>query len=123
MEDTETDAIKNAFAEFRTVVDNDSVSHDTILALLPGGDPNVPENPLLKGFHSFLKSVAPRLLPPRIGTIEVSQDDVLKRTRSQLSWVGRNEHKIIFASQTKQERKKNLPVPDDFPPPPLMPIE
>ena len=53
------EGMANVYTRFRTV-DADSKSGDVNVVVLPGGDPNMPENPGLVAAHKWLRGLVPK---------------------------------------------------------------
>ena len=73
----------------------DSDNEDLLIFTVPGAPIDVPSNKNLETVHKKIKSISPKLQPPKLGKIEIAHADVLIRTREKVAFKGNNEHHII----------------------------
>ena len=79
----------------------DGESDDLLMVIVPGPPPNAPSSKNLETVHKKLKGVVPRMQPPKIGKVEMSSADILRRAKNRGVFTGLIEDHIVFTMQKK----------------------
>lgn len=81
-------------------------SEDVVAVVTSGPPSNAPTDRNVIVAHARLKALQPQHQKPKIGTIEIARNDILQRTRTKKAFVGQNEHRIIFTTQSKKTQQR-----------------
>ena len=81
-------------------------SEDVVAVVTSGPPPNPATDRNVIVAHARLKALQPQHQKPKIGTIEIARNDILQRTRAKKAFIGQNEHRIIFTTQSKKTQQR-----------------
>ena len=81
LEPEHMDALLQVYCTYRTT-SPDEPGTDVLMAIVPGSAPSEPSNSNLLMIHQKMKKFKPKLQPPKIGTIRMSQSDIISRVRN-----------------------------------------
>ena len=99
------DGMFQTYNKTRRVIE--SVSDDVLVCIVPGPLADDPENPNLSAVVRNFKKFTPKNQKPRIGRIDVVQQDALRSCRSANSFnASRGEDNLVFTT----ERKGNIAI-------------
>ena len=95
------DPITEVYAIGKTAGPTGGDSEDILMVVVPGPPPNAPGTKNVATVHSVLKNISPKLQSPKIGKIEISTVDILRRSKKHRAFTGTNENNIVFSMQAK----------------------
>ena len=88
------------YSKFRTEAEN-RTSDDILVTVLPGAPPNTPSNSDLQKVFDRYKHIVPKHQSPKVGVVELHQQDLLRRVKGKASWQGKCEDNIVFTQERK----------------------
>ena len=91
--------IKNIYGTFRTERPSDHLSEDVIACIVPGRSGDSPVNEVLDKAWKSLKCLGNKHIGPKIGSIRVSQEDVLAQIYTRGLWNRPPESHLLFTYQ------------------------
>ena len=99
-EDGDTLAVvKNIYQTFATQRASDNLSEDIVACVVPGRQSDNPTNDVLSSAWKSMKALGNRHIGPKVGTIRVSQEEILAQTYTRGLWNIAPEHHLIFTYQ------------------------
>ena len=89
------------------VCKDDATGSDVIGIITTGPPANTAVDKNLMVAHTRMRTLAPKHQKPKIGGIQISRSEILQRVKSKNAFVGQNEHKFTFTTQSphKIQRK------------------
>ena len=91
--------LKNVYQAFATQRATDHLCEDIVACVVPGRQGDTPTNEALNTAWKSLKVLANRHVGPKIGTIRVSQEDVLSQMYTRGLWNPSPEYNLLFTYQ------------------------
>ena len=91
--------VKNIYQTFRTERASDNLSEDIVAVTVPGRNGDAPQNEILNTAWKSLKALGNKHIGPKVGSIRVSQDDVLSQVYTRGIWNRPPEHHFVFTYQ------------------------
>ena len=90
---------------------DDATGSDVIAVVTTGPPANTAVDKSVMVAHARMKKLSPKHQKPKIGSIEISGTEVLQRVKSKNAFVGQNEHKLTFTTQsTNKIQRKSFSV-------------
>ena len=101
------DGMFETYIKTRRMVDG--VSDDVLACIVPGALTDDPENPNLSAVVKNLKRLVPKQQKPRIGRIDVNQQDAMRSCRSANTFnASRGEDNLVFTTERKGNMAHNV---------------
>ena len=98
--------LKNIYLSFRTERAQDHLSEDVVVCLTPGVTGDTPINETLQTAWKSLKALGNKHIGPKIGSIRVSQEDVLSQIYTRGAWNPAPQHHMVFTYQATPPRRR-----------------
>ena len=91
--------LKNIYLAFRTERPADHLSEDIVACIVPGRCGDSPINDVLHTAWKSMRALGNKHIGPKVGSIRVSQEDVLAQVYARSVWNRPPEHHLVFTYQ------------------------